>query len=188
MKTNKQAIRKAVIAACLVLSGIIIFNILGYILNLKYLNVFTAANEINKYEVRCLLLLDAMPELGVNSPEKAASLWAKGLMTRNAALQYSVLTSDLKDQYFRQLEQKYPNWVTAFSSPWVDRYEIINTQQVNAHQYRYQLRFHLQTSTEYVGNYDATLTIEHDKDFWRISTIDTPPELYPYTGYQPPQT
>ena len=72
-------------------------SILSDIFNIKYISVVKAVSEVNKYEVRNELLMQAMDNVGVCRPEDASTVWAEGLMKRSAAMQYSVMSAKLKE-------------------------------------------------------------------------------------------
>lgn len=180
--------KKKKIAALLVIVfivGVLLLNVVGYFLNMKYLSVFAATAEIDKYQVRSELLMEAMNNIGTCCLDKAPEIWASGLKSRSAAMQYSVMTKSLKDLYAKQLEETFPNWVTGVSSPWVDSFKIINKQMLDKNTYVFQLRFSTLTSTGPAGDYNATLTVIKDGEFWRISKIQADKELSVYTGFKP---
>ncbi len=163
----------------------VVINGIGYVLDLKYVSVFAAARQIDKYQVRSELLMDAMEDVGVCCAEDAANVWASGLKKRSAALQYSVMTTELKKVYAKQLDSVFPNWVTGVSSPWVDSYKITKTEKVNENTYIFNILFSTKTSTGPAGDYSAILTVIKEDGFWRVTKIDADKQLYAYTGYKP---
>ncbi len=182
---SNGAKRPTIIFICALLITIIVLNVGGYFLNLKYVSVFAAMAEVDKYEVRSRLLMEAMKQVGVCEPEEAAKVWARGLINRSAALQYSVLNNKLKADYAAQLEQSFPNWVTGMSSPWVDSYEIVNTIPSNNNGMIVELKLSTKTSTGPAGDFDAALTIALEDEFWRITKLAIDKELFVYTGFMP---
>ena len=182
---TKRAKRLIGLFICIFLLAVTFFNIAGYFLDLKYVNVFAAMAEANKYEVKSSLLMEAMNQVGVCSAKDAAEVWANGLMVRSAALQYSVMSENLKNEYAKQLEQSFPNWVTGMSSPWVEMYEILTTNKPDENTYIFKLKISTKTSTGPAGDYYAVLTVAREGDFWRISKINMDKELYAYTGFIP---
>lgn len=174
---------------CCILLGvfllvILLINIIGSLLNCKYISVFAAIEEVNTYEVRSELLMEAMSAVGVCSPEEAVEVWASGLKLRSAALQYAVMSKELKDEYAKQLDESAPNWATGISSPWVDSYKIVSAQKQSAEICVFELEFSLATSTGPAGDYSATLTVKKEGDFFRIVKIKAPEALYPYTRFK----
>lgn len=174
---------------CLILLGIfllvmVLINVIGSLFNCKYISVFAAIDEVNTYEVKSELLMEAMNNVGVCKPEYAADVWASGLKLRSAAIQYSVMSQKLKDEYAAQLDESAPNWATGISSPWVESYKIINTLMQSSDKYVFELEFSLSTSAGPAGDYEATLTVAKEGDFWRIIKIKADDALYPYTRFK----
>lgn len=169
-----------VIVVCLLVAAL--FNAAGYFLHCKYISVAAAVAEVDQYEVRTRLLMDAMDRVGVCAPEAAAVVWADGLKSRSGAMQYSVMDSKLKKEYVKQLDQYNPNWVTGMSSPWIESYKITNQTQTGSDQYSIRLSFSTATSGGPAGDYNAALTVVKDGDFWRITKISADVGLHPYMG------
>jgi len=94
------------------------------------------------------------------------------------------MSTNLKEEYALTLAQTFPNWVTGMSSPWISGYEITETEQIDD-SYVYNLVLSTATSTGGAGDYNATLIIAKEDNFWRIINIKTDKRLYPYTGFQP---
>ena len=68
---------------------------------------------------------EALKEFGAISGEEAANLWAKGIMTRNGVLQYSVMSNELQQEFKNHLsDANITSWVTGTSSPWITGYEM----------------------------------------------------------------
>ena len=134
---------------------------------------------ITEHEIRCRLLMESFNHIGACSPEDAALIWAEGLKIRSGALQYAVMSSELKESYEKQLEKSSPNWVTGISSPWIDSYRIIMSKEESI-----ELIFSTFTSTGPAGDYRALLKIAKEGKFWRITDISADPGLYPYTLFK----
>ena len=150
------------------------------LVDIKYV---TTALTTNKYEIQTKLLIDAMDNVGVFNAQDAAKVWSDGLKTRSAAIQYSVMTKELKTEYITQLEKSFPNWVTGTSSPWIDSFKITEYIKENDSAYTFHIMFTTKTSTGPAGDYKAILTIVKEQCFWRISNISGDKELNAYTGY-----
>lgn len=161
-----------------------LINITGLILDCRYISVFAAAKDANMYELRSRLLMQAMDDVGVCTPEEAALVWAKGLYMRSAALQYSVMSDELKKEYAQKLENNAPNWVTGVSSPWVESYKITGIETKNKDRI-IKLLFSTLASAGPAGDYMAMLTVSPEGGFWRIKRISADSGLYPYTGLSP---
>lgn len=167
------------------LTILIIFLLMIFVLSLNITTYLNASTEISKFEIRNKLMMEAFNEIGACRAEKTAEIWASGVISRNAAIQYSVMTQKLKDVYAKQLENSFPNWVTGVSSPWIENYQIIQSENPEINVFMYQLRFFLKTSAGPAGNYNAVITVNKEGDYWRITDILTDEELYDYTGYTP---
>lgn len=178
----KEVKRLVGIFICSMVFGVFLFNFIIYLYSPKHVSIFSALTKIDKYEVRNQLLMEAMNEIGVCSPEKAAEVWGNGLEIRSAAIQYSVMTQKLKSEYAQQLEESSPNWITGMSSPWIQKFEIIKTAKPDENNYIFHLTFFTQSSTGLNGNHKAVITIIQEGEFWRISKIDADQGLYPYMG------
>ena len=62
--------------------------------------------------------------LAPTTPKEAVELFAKGFKTRNAAEQYAALSTELREIKRKDYESRA--WVTGVSSPWIEKYEILN--------------------------------------------------------------
>ncbi|HWS42796.1 MAG TPA: hypothetical protein VN421_06870 [Pseudoflavonifractor sp.] len=141
--------------------------------------------QVDPYRTRSELLMDASNHTGVCTPEQAAGVWAQGLMRRSAAMQYTVMTQALKEQYAAQLDALSSNWVTGMSSPWVQRYTVMEASRPDDAHAEMALSFETATSTGPFECYNARLWLVREDEFWRIERIWTEEGLYPYTFYQP---
>lgn len=141
--------------------------------------------QVNPYRTRSELLMEAAEYTGVSKPEKSAELWAMGLQYRNAAMQYVVMTEELKREYAAQLDAQRSNWVTGMSSPWVQDFVFTEVRKVDECHTEINLRVDTATSYSPTQSYKAKLWLVHQSDFWRIERIWTDEELYPYTLYKP---
>ena len=183
MKILRFAKNNWIISFIVFILLLVLLNFAGYVFNIKYISVVKAVSEVNKYEVRSELLMQAMDYVGVCCPEDAAKVWSEGLMMRSAAMQYSSMSANLKEKYSKELDNTFPNWVTGMSSPWVSGYEIKKSEQIDD-SFIYYLVFSTATSTGPTGNYNAVLIVSKEDGLWRIINIKTDSELYPYTGFQ----
>lgn len=167
----------------MLLAALALVNIVGYFLNNRYLSMPAAIEQANDYEVRSLLLMEAIYRVGACDPKEAARLWADGLQGRSAALQYAAMDARLKVEYARQLEET--NWVTGMSSPWVESYYIDQTECPDEDSRIVRLIFNTATSTGPAGTYAAALHLMRDGCYWRIADISADAGLYPYMGFEP---
>lgn len=162
--------------ACLLLLGLLLLRKGG-----KTLPVFNG--QVNIYQTRSELLMEAMRSGGACTPEDAAKTWAEGLRLRSAALQYAAMNDMLKEEYAKRLESTAPNWVTGMSSPWVESYTLVKLNEGNANSKTAELTFTLATSTGPAGEYSASLLLAVENGFWRVAGISMDEALYPYTGF-----
>lgn len=82
--------------------------------------------------------------LSPQTAQEAALVWAKGVQTRNGALQFAVLSPELQTQM--KADYLAMNWVTGVSSPWVESYKI--TSQVQQGEgWEFEIEYQMMTST-----------------------------------------
>lgn len=173
--------RRVIVVICFIVAVSIVLNFVGYIYDIKAISVMAVYKERNKYEVISELLLDSLDEIGTCSPEDTARVWAKGLQMRSGAMQACVMTKELRKNYIKELEKDFANWVTGVSSPWVEKYEIIENTKQND-KYRIKIKFETMTSTGPDVTYYAVLEIEKEDGYWRIYKIVQDEGLKVYTG------
>jgi hypothetical protein len=137
----------------------------------------------DKCEINNEVLLKAIDTLGVYTPLEAAKIWGTGLKSRNAALQYAVMTDELKEKYRAEIEKNAPNWVTGFSSPWIDSFSILNIKNTSLNIYRIEILFYFSTSSDHYGSSKAFLNLSLEDSFYKINKISMEDFLYPYTGF-----
>ena len=141
--------------------------------------------QVDPYKTRSELLKDATNFTGVFTPEQATEVWANGLIRRSAAMQYTVMTEQLKKKYAEHLDALRSNWVTGMSSPSVQGYTINTKDETD--QTHAKISLTIETGAAYSPSefYDATLWLVREGEFWRIECIWADNRLYPYTLYQP---
>ena len=140
--------------------------------------------QVNPYKSRSELLMDAANYTGVVTPEQAASVWAKGLERRSAAMQYTVMTEKLKKKYAGQLDDLRSNWVTGMSSPSVQGHTITKVKGTDDSHAEVSLKLEVAATSSPSEFYNARLWLVREGEFWRIDRIWTDEELYPYTLYR----
>lgn len=148
----------------------------------NYINI--GGGDIVRCSVQRDLLKDAMNYVGVDSPEKAVDVWSEGLKQRSAAIQYSVMTKELKDIYEKNLKETNANWVTGMSSPWVEGYEIINEKKVNDKTQSFEIKYDTASSTGASAPFTVVLEVINDNDFWHILKVNGDETSTAYTGFQ----
>jgi hypothetical protein len=126
-------------------------------------------SDLDKLNIALSLFKSAVDELGSGSPEETVKLWANGVRTRNGALQYSVLSKELKIELNKCL--KNTTWLTGDSSPWVENYEIIKSKKIDSITHKAEVSFHLVGKNLDAGYVNAILTMEKKGSHWVIAKI-----------------
>lgn len=123
-------------------------------------------------ERRIELLEDA---LAPKTADGVAYSWAEAVKTRNGAWQYALMNDILRRQYVKEFEET--NWVTGFSSPWVEKYKISRQSVDEKGSVRFQINFDWYTSSGYAYSNTASLVAtRYDtgqvNERWLISFLD----------------
>lgn len=129
-------------------------------------SVLINSPEMSSLQRRIELMQDA---LSPAAPEKAAEEWAKGVKERNGALQYALLSPELKEQ--RRSDYESCGWVTGTSSPWVERYEITKETENIDGAWEFRIRFALATSTGPAGSSVSRVIVRQYDQAYYISQI-----------------
>jgi len=103
--------------------------------------------------------------LAPETPQAAVHTWARGVKVRNGALQFAVMTPELKAKMEPYLS---PSWVTGVSSPWVDDYTITEANGAGDRR-QFTVRFALRTSTGPAGSFVSTVTVERRDNHWYVA-------------------
>lgn len=98
--------------------------------NDKHNRVDIDFEEIESQKNRISLLESA---LAPKDPLAAAKTWAEGVKTRNGALQYAVMSTQLREKLYAEFVGL--NWTTGTSSPWIASYEINELSKINKETY-----------------------------------------------------
>ncbi len=181
VEMSKRAQRLGVIIAVTFVLAFSLLQIVGTVFDIPAISVFAQVSNADKFDTRNKLMMEAMAYVGVSSPDEAAKVWAQGVKMRNAAMQYAVMSSELKESYAARLEKTFPNWVTGVSSPYVSGFGITDIK-TQGNKSVVTLSFATATSTGPAQTYTAKLTIEPEGDFWRITNIEADKGLSAYTG------
>jgi len=98
--------------------------------------------------------------------EDAVKMYAEAVENRNGAIQYALMSDELREKRYDELKEL--GFVTGTSSPWVDSYEI---ERLGENYYK--IVFVLKTSvpTDLVI-WTVNLKLMQDGDYWRISSIE----------------
>lgn len=119
---------------------------------------------------RIELLEDA---LAPKTAEAAAYDWAEAIKTRNGAWQYALMDEELREEYLEEFEST--NWVTGFSSPWVEKYEVSRESEDEEGNIMFKVKFDWYTSGGYSYSNTGTLKVGEFTDGsekWLITYLD----------------
>lgn len=127
----------------------------------------TQTGEAEIEKSRILLLEKALES---KEPYAAAKTWAEGVKTRNGALQYAVMSPNLKNKYYSDFVGT--GWVTGVSSPWVESYEVAEKYRLNNDTYRFEVVFTYTDSTKSYFSIKKHVTVNNFNGSWLISAIE----------------
>jgi len=108
--------------------------------------------------------------LAPKDPKSAANLWAEGVKTRNGALQYAVLSPELKEEMYEELSEAY--WTTGTSSPWGKSFEVTELAKIDDECYRYKVSFTWTDSTQSTYTQNAYVEVKQFGENWFVSSIE----------------
>lgn len=100
----------------------------------------------------------------------AIKQWANGVKTRNGALQYALLSTELRQKNYQGYAES--GWTTGTSSPWVEEFTIIEISAASPGQYSYQVEFKLATSTGTAGSDLKRVMVRQEGEKWVIAQIE----------------
>ena len=135
--------------------------------------------------VKVQLFQSAIGEFGALNANEAAQLWGKGVQERNGALQYAVMSDELKKIYKETLDKNNPTWVTGVSSPWVEKYSILQSTKISEDAYRITVEFCLATSAGSEGKHPVLLTVIYNGRFWVINQVEGDEIILSLAGFDP---
>lgn len=108
--------------------------------------------------------------LAAKDAATAANTWAEGVKTRNGAMQYAVMTPELRKEWYQKLEEG--NWVTGTSSPWVEKYEVTEKSIIDDKTIKYEVTFTYTDSTQSKGTMKEYITAQKQGERWYISCLE----------------
>lgn len=100
---------------------------------------------------------------------KAVSSWAEGVKTRNGALQYAVMTPDLKKASYEGFASM--NWSTGTSSPWVKSFDVKEIGKTDENTVRYAVNFAWTDSTSEVSEDVQYVTVKNLDGTWLVDSV-----------------
>ncbi len=122
--------------------------------------------ELETQKLRISLLESA---LAPKDPNAAVKTWAEGVKTRNGALQYAVMTPELKEISYSDFVKL--NWSTGTSSPWIKSYEVKERSRVNNETYRFEVVFTYTDSTKKTSIETRYVTVVNSEGNWLVSSL-----------------
>ncbi len=110
--------------------------------------------------------------LAPRTADLAAYSWAEAVKTRNGAWQYALMDENLRAQYLEEFESL--NWVTGFSSPWVEKYRVTRESEDEKGNVTFKVEFDWYTSAGYAYSNTGILTVSKvpDQDKWLITYLE----------------
>lgn len=108
--------------------------------------------------------------LAAKDAVSAARTWAEGVKTRNGALQYAVMTPELKKEWYQKLAEG--NWTTGTSSPWVEKYEVNEKSKIDDETIKYEVAFTYTDSTKSTFVTREYVTVKKQDDNWHVSALE----------------
>lgn len=100
------------------------------------------------------------------TPRDAVEKWAEGVMARNGALQYAVISPELREINLPLYEDF--RWVTGTSSPWVESFEIVSEREISGEAWEYEVVFDTATSTGPAGANVARVSVSRAENGPRL--------------------
>jgi hypothetical protein len=119
------------------------------------------------WERRIELLESALAPASAN---EAVNDWAEAVKNRNGAVQYSLLSPELKKQTLKPYQAV--NWVTGVSSPWVDSYQVSEGVPADDGSVVYEVTFALKTSSGDAGTGTVKVTVSQQDGNWPITGLE----------------
>lgn len=108
--------------------------------------------------------------LAPENPDAAVKSWAEGVKTRNGALQYAVMSPQLKKESYSDFVAF--NWSTGTSSPWIMGYEVNEKCKVNSDRYRFEVIFTYTDSTKANFTIAEYITVDNFEGTWLVSSLE----------------
>ncbi|WP_419886399.1 hypothetical protein [Paenibacillus sp. B-A-8] len=125
-------------------------------------------------------LLSAMPLPAPESKRillptafQAAELYGFGLQHRNASIQYSIFSKELKKVMYSQFVEL--NWVTGVSSPWITKYVVTKETVINPNSEVIEMRIDSATSNGPEPSMLLTISLVKDHNSWVITGVKPNP-------------
>jgi len=103
------------------------------------------------------------------SARQAVDTYARGVQTRNGALQYAVLAPTLQKAMYAEFATS--QWVTGTSSPWVREYKLLSEQDMGNNTREVHVQWEYATSSGFAGLGLTKLRVQEQDEKWVIMSI-----------------
>lgn len=133
----------------------LILAVVALLLATAAVSMYRTRQYDDRLEQRRIELLE--DALAPRTADLAAYSWAEAIKTRNGAWQYAIMDEKLRSEYLEQFEAT--NWVTGFSSPWVERYRVIRQSVDEQDNVTYKVEFDWYTSDGFAYTNSGALTV-----------------------------
>ncbi|MBC7075586.1 MAG: copper amine oxidase N-terminal domain-containing protein [Syntrophomonadaceae bacterium] len=132
--------------------------------------VWVNTPQLDKLQRQVALLEEAV---AANTPREAVETWARGVKERNGALQYAILSPELKEQKRDAYESC--GWVTGVSSPWIRDYHIVSESKTADDTWTYDVKYSWETSSGPSGDSLCTVIVkqyeQNGNKEWCVSQV-----------------
>ncbi|NLM33960.1 MAG: hypothetical protein GX206_00815 [Clostridiales bacterium] len=113
-----------------------------------------------------------LDEFAASSLEQVVELWVKGDAMRNGVYKYAVACDELKKKIINKwgkAEESY--WIIGGSSPWLDKYEVLEKKKIDKNNYEVKIKYYWETSAGPSDSTEELLIISKVKDKWCVKEI-----------------
>lgn len=107
--------------------------------------------------------------LAPKDPQSAVTSFAEGVKTRNGALQFAMLSPELREAQKKDFDGF--NWCTGVSSPWVSEYKIGDEQEGEDDTRTYAVTFTYTDSAPESFVVTENITVKKNEEHWFVSAI-----------------
>ena len=114
-------------------------------------------------------LIQLYESLKPSTPKEAVELCARGVKSRNGALQFAAMSPELKRATYTRFKLNY--WTTGMSSPWIDKFTIEGVQEERKER-TFTVGFALTTSAGEAGDFSVQVKVKEFNTNWFISEIE----------------
>lgn len=132
--------------------------------------VWVNTPQLDKLQRQVALLEEAV---AANTPREAVETWVRGVKERNGALQYAILSPELKEQ--KQDAYESCGWVTGVSSPWIRDYHIVSESKTAEDTWTYDVKYFWETSSGPSGDSLCTVIVkqyeQNGNKKWYVSQV-----------------